>query len=258
MKTPNPNRVKTIIACCAIVIAGFVIAAVSAEDTSQQRAGRPERWQRPQAYRADQPSADPNAPAASAEPNAPASSDKPASPDSAGKDPNAALEAVNLNNVEMKNIIQMIAEWTGKPVIPTSDEILQAKLTIYSPKKLPRAEALSLISLALQSKGVVLEILEDKIFMRPLASVRLGAVPTIGPDEPLARFEDKSQIVEKWFQLKTYSPSKLIQIVAPLTAEYGYTAADEGTSRIVVIDTVENLMRIERLIQQLDVPESAR
>lgn len=258
MKTSGNARFKKIIAGSVILIVSLVMAAVSAPDDSQRRSDRPERAQRLQPSAATQPSADPNAPAASADPNASSASSKPEVSAADSKDPNAALEAVNLNNVEMKNVIQMIAEWTGKPVIPTSDEILQTKLTIYSPKKLPRSEALSLISLALQSKGVVLEILEDKIFMRPLASVRLGAVPTIGPDEPLARFEDRSQIVEKWFQLKTYSPSKLIQIIAPLTAEYGYTAADEGTSRIVVIDTVENLMRIERLIQQLDVPESAR
>ena len=174
-------------------------------------------------------------------------------------DPNAPgeiLEAINLNNIEMKNIIQKIADWTQKPVIPTSDEIMQVRISIYSPKKVSRDEALSLILMALHTRGVLVEEQADKIFLRPLASVRLGSVPTVGTDEPLARIEDKTSVVEKWFQLISYSPTQLIQIINPLIAEYGYAIADEGTMRIAVIDTVENLMRIERLIHQVDIPES--
>jgi general secretion pathway protein D len=170
--------------------------------------------------------------------------------------PAEMLEAINLNNIEMKNIIQKIADWTQKPVIPTSDEVMKARISIYSPKKVPRDEALSLIITALHAKGVVVEELEDKVFLRPLASMRLGSVPTIGVDEPLARIQVKTSIVEKWFQLKSYSPTQLIQIINPLIAEYGYAVADEGTMRIAVIDTVDNLLRIERLIQQVDIPES--
>jgi general secretion pathway protein D len=188
---------------------------------------------------------DPNAPAT--DPNAPAA------------DPNQPvemLEAINLNNTEMSRIVQKIADWTQKPVIPTSDEVMKTRISIYSPKKVPRDEALSLIITALHAKGVVVEELEDMVFLRPLASVRLGSVPTVGVDESLARIQEKTTIVEKWFQLKSYSPTRLIQIINPLIAEYGYTVADEGTMRVAVIDTVENLMRIERLIQQVDIPES--
>lgn len=173
-------------------------------------------------------------------------------------DPNTPLEAINLNNVEMRQIIQKIAEWTGKPVIPVNDEMMQTRITIYSPKMVTRAEALSLLIMALQAKGIVVEQLDNRVMLRPLASVRLGSVATLGPDEPLARVEDKSQIVEKWFRLNNYSPTRLIQIISPLTADYGYAVADEASSRVAVIDTVDNLMRIERLIQQLDLPETGQ
>jgi general secretion pathway protein D len=181
-------------------------------------------------------------------------------PESAAKsdteDPNVPMEAINLNNVEMRQIIQKIADWIGKPVIPVNDEIMQARITIYSPAKVTRQQALSLLIRALLSKGIVVEELQDRVMLRPLASIRLGSVPTLGPDEPLARIEDKTQIVEKWFRLTNYSPTRLVQIIAPLTADYGYAIADEGSSRVGVIDTVDNLMRIERLILQLDIPES--
>jgi general secretion pathway protein D len=173
-------------------------------------------------------------------------------------DPNAPMESLNLNNIEMRQIIQKLAEWTGKPVIPVNDEIMQMRVTIYSPKTVTRAEALSLLVMALQARGIIVEQLDNRVMLRPLSSIRLNSVPTLGPDEPLARIEDKTQIVEKWFRLSVYSPTRLIQIITPLIAEYGYAVADEGTARVGVIDTVENLLRIERIIQQLDLPESSQ
>ncbi len=173
-------------------------------------------------------------------------------------DPNTPMEAINLNNVEMRQIIQKLAEWTGKPVIPVNDEIMQTRITIYSPSTVTRSEALRLLIMALQARGVVVEQLDNRVMLRPLASVRLGSVPTLGPDEPLARVEDKSQIVEKWFLLDNYDPARLVEIIKPLIPEYGYSVADQATSRVGIIDTVENLMRIERLIAQLDLPESGR
>jgi general secretion pathway protein D len=166
------------------------------------------------------------------------------------------MEAVNLNDVEMKKIIQTLGDWTGKPVIPTSDEVMKQKITIYSSEKMPRDKALSLIYSALRARGVIAEITDDRIFLKPIAQAKLGAVPTLGVDDPLARIENKSQVVEKFFKLKNYSPTRLAEIITPLTAEYGHVTAIENTGTVSVIDTVSSLMRIEQIIKQLDVPES--
>lgn len=172
------------------------------------------------------------------------------------REPAEPMESVNLNNVEMRSIVRTIGDWTGKPIIPMGDEVMNQRITIYASRELPRSKALSLIYAALRAKGVVVEQLDDKIFLKPLAQARFGAVPTLGPGDPLARVADKSQIVEKFFVLQSYSPTALANIISPLTAEYGHVTALEDTSHIVVIDTVESLMRIERIIAQLDVPES--
>ena len=166
------------------------------------------------------------------------------------------LEAVNLNNVEMRSVLQKIAEWTGKPIIPATDEIMQLKVTIYSPEKLERSKAIALIFDALRAKGVIAEKSDDRILLKPVAQARVGFVPTLGADEPLARLEDKSAVVEKFFRLDNYSPTRMAEIIGPLTAEYGHVTAIESTDTVVVIDTVENLLRIERIIKQIDVPES--
>lgn len=176
-------------------------------------------------------------------------------------DPNQSgefLEAVQLSDMEMKNIIQKLAEWTNKPVIPVNDEIMQTRITIYSPNKVSRQEALALLVSALYARGVMVDQTGNTVFLKPLASARLGAVPTLGVDEPLARISDPSQVVEKWYQLSNYNASQMAEVVSSLTADYGHVTADEFTGRISVIDTVNNLRRIEQVIMQLDVPESAQ
>lgn len=182
--------------------------------------------------------------------------EKQESDDDTGKDDSEKMEAINLNNVEMKQIIKQIAEWTGKAVIPYDDNILKQKLTIYSTKELPRRQALSLIYSAMLSKGYVAEESDNVIYLKPAAKAKLGSIPMVSANEPLAKLVDKSQIVEKFFKVENYSPIGLQEIITPLIAEYGHVTSDENSNTLVVIDTVENLMRIERIIKQLDTQEN--
>jgi general secretion pathway protein D len=170
-------------------------------------------------------------------------------------DPNE-MQSLNLNNVEMRNIIKMIGDWTGKAVIPANDDIMQTRITIYCPQKLTKTEALGLIFMSLQSRGVVADQTAGRIILRPLASAKLGAIPTLGVDEPLAKFQDRTAVVEKWFQLQYYNPTNLVDLIKPLVGEHGYVMADQKTGRLAVIDTVDNLSRIEKIVQELDIPES--
>lgn len=174
---------------------------------------------------------------------------------SGGEDPNG-MQSLNLNNVEMRNLIKMIGDWTGKAVIPANDDMMQIRITIYCPQKLSKTDALGLIFMALQSRGIVADHAEGRIILRPLATAKLGAIPTLGVDEPLAKIQDKTAVVEKWFQLQYYNPTNLVNMVKPLVGEHGYIMADEKTGRVAVIDMVDNLVRIEKIVQELDIPES--
>jgi len=200
-------------------------------------------------------------PADGSEPNRPAEPNKPAQagvPDTTKPaESGEPMEAVNLKDVEMKNIIDKIAQWTGKTVIP-HDEAMKQKVTIYAPEKMPRKKALEKIYSALRMKGYMVEEAGDTIFLKPLAGAKLGVFPTVGPDEPLAAFENKEQIVQKLFKLANYPPAQMGQIVQPLVGEFGHVSADATTGTLLVIDAVGNLQRIEHIIQQFDVPEAGK
>ncbi|MDH7598664.1 MAG: secretin N-terminal domain-containing protein [Sedimentisphaerales bacterium] len=171
-------------------------------------------------------------------------------------DPNA-LEALNLNNVQMRDIIERVAAWTGKVVIPVGDA-MQQRVTIYSPKRVPRKEAISLIYSALRTQGYMVEDANNVLYIKPITSARTGLVPTIPEDQPLAAIENKDQVVQRFFKLKNYSPADLATLIQPLVGEYGYVSSDLTTNTLLVIDTVANLIRIERIIQELDVPEAGQ
>src|SRR4030042_1963665 len=100
-------------------------------------------------------------------------------------EPNGPMEFVNLKSVEMKSIIEKLAEWTGKVIIPT-DEALKQKVTIYAPDKLPRSDALRVIYSALRLKGYIVEEGDGTIFLKPITDAKLARVPTIPANETLA------------------------------------------------------------------------
>ena len=186
------------------------------------------------------------------DPNAPPEPNEPSEP----VDPNKIMESVNLKDVQMKDIIKKLADWTGKVIIP-ADDAMNQKITIYSTKELPRTEAISMIYTALRAKGIVAEQTDNVIELKSLKDIRLGPVPTVQADYALAMIENKKQVVQKFFRLHNYAPTQMSQVVKPLVGNYGYVSADETTGQLLVIDTVENLMRIERIIDQFDVPEAA-
>jgi chromosome segregation ATPase len=85
------------------------------------------------------------------------------------------LEKVNLKDVEVKNILAKLGEWTGKTIIAESD-VLNQKITVYSADELTRSDALSAIFAALGQRGIVTEKKGDIIVLKRLEDEDLGAV----------------------------------------------------------------------------------
>jgi general secretion pathway protein D len=166
------------------------------------------------------------------------------------------MEMINLRDVEMREIIQKLAAWTGKVVIP-SDEAMKLRVTIYAPERLPRTQALAHIYSALRMKGIAAEHEGKVIFLKDMKTVKTtGYVPTVDPNQPLASLVNKDEIVQRFIRLHNYRPTQMGALIQPLIGEHGYISADETTSTLLIIDTVSNLIRIEKIISEFDVPEA--
>ena len=170
-------------------------------------------------------------------------------------EPNEPMETVNLNNVEMKTIVETLAEWTGKVIIP-NDDLLRQKITIYAPVKLSRSKAVAVIYSALRFIGYTAEETGETILLKPEKETKPAEVPTISDDDSLEMVENKDQVVQKFFKLKHYSPSQMAQILKPLLSHTGHISTYERTNSLLVIDTAESLLRIQKIIAAFDVSET--
>ena len=204
---------------------------------------------------------EPDKPEKPTEPEKPAEPDKPTEPNEPNEPnvPSEPMESVNFKDMEMKNIIQKLAQWEDKQIVP-DPEVMGKKLSIYSEKQVPRSRALALIYSALKRQGFVPEYDEslDAIWLKPLSDAKYIQVPLVPPDVPLAAIENKEQIVRKFFRLDNYSPTSMSEIVGAMLSEYAYVSADETTGKLLIIDTVKNLIQHERIIMQFDVPEAEK
>jgi len=83
------------------------------------------------------------------------------------------METVNFQNAEAKTVIEKLAQWTGKTIIPT-DELMKQKISIYSPEQMPRSEAAAMILNSLRSKGYTAEQTDETIFLKPATKEQPG------------------------------------------------------------------------------------
>jgi chromosome segregation ATPase len=101
-----------------------------------------------------------------------------------------ALEKVNLKDVEVKNILAKLGEWTGKSIIAESD-VLGQKITVYSADGLTRSDALSVIYAALRQRGIVAQKKGDIIILRRIEDEHLRSVPVRGEADQRVADETK-------------------------------------------------------------------
>jgi len=73
--------------------------------------------------------------------------------------------------------------------------------------------------------------------------------------QDLIAIENKNQIVQYFFQLEYYSPEQMLNIIEPMLGDSGYASAEENTSTLMVIDTVENLLNFQGIIDRFDNPQ---
>ncbi|TCV82202.1 type IV pilus secretin PilQ [Sulfurirhabdus autotrophica] len=157
--------------------------------------------------------------------------------------------SLNFQNVEIRSVLQVIADFTGLNII-TSDTV-SGNLTLRL-KDVPWDQALDII---LQSKG--------------LSMRKNGNVILIAPSEELATkekldLEARQQISEleatqtESYQLKYQKGAAMKALLSDekqkLLSKRGSVVVDERTNTLFIQDTASKLDEIRKLINQIDVP----
>jgi len=78
------------------------------------------------------------------------------------------------------------------------------------------------------------------------------------PNESPVEKVGKDTVIQRFYKLQNCSPAKMSGIVEALLSDVGRQRADKESRVLLIIDTVENLKRIERIIEHLDIPEAEK
>ncbi|NLF30520.1 MAG: hypothetical protein GX591_06495 [Planctomycetes bacterium] len=161
--------------------------------------------------------------------------------------------SVAFNNMEVPKVADWLADQFKLPVL-ISDAAKDKKLTVVCKVKLPADQVLALIRREMMDKGLMLERLDTYIRIRPVEEVMQAHLPELGPDESVADLADPMAIVSKTFVIVHCGVDRVVAVIEPMKSPWARVVVDPNTRRMVVTDTVANLLRFERVIATLDTP----
>ena len=230
-------------------VATSIALCLSAMETAAQPMPRPAL--KPGTAAATLPTTPPSA-AASTPPAAASSGATPPAAVPSVVNPNEPV-ALNFREADLDAVIGAFGHLIGRTFVV--DPRVKGKLTLETPKPVPRATALQMLQSSLRMQGFA--IIEAGGLLRVVpeadAKVQGGKVATAA-GEVSRGANSGDQILTQVYQLRNESASNLVAVLRPLIAPNNTITAYPNNNSLVVTDYATNLQRIGRLIEVLDNP----
>ncbi len=161
---------------------------------------------------------------------------------------------INVKNAEIASIIRIFSRKLTRNYI--LDEKVRGKVSIYLPGKVSAEESLRILDSVLALKGFSSVPIGDNIWkIVPSKEARQSTIPTLTEsrqDKPTAA------VVTRLVNLKYVNSQDIQQILSQLVSADGLVNAYTGTNSLIVIDSEDNIERLVKLVDELDVPFSNR
>jgi general secretion pathway protein D len=161
---------------------------------------------------------------------------------------------LSFNNAPMQQIAKFLTDQYDKPVIVSKD-VAQLKVTLTNKTPVPLDEALYLLRTAMHEAGATIDERPRTIHIISLTAVMQGELDLIPADGDLSAVKPPNKIVRKIFDVRSYDPTKLLEIIKPIAPSYAHITADPSTGKLIMVATAEELMRIGEVIAALDRAE---
>lgn len=168
-----------------------------------------------------------------------------------GKDSNTEI---NVKNADIAAIIRIFSRKTKRNYI--LDEKVRGKVSIYLPGKVSAEESLRILDSVLALKGFTAVPIGENLWkIVPAKEARQSTIPT-RTDGRVAN--PSSAVVTRLVALKYVNAQDVQQIISQLISADGLVNAYTGTNSLILIDGEDNIERLLRIIDELDVPFSNR
>ncbi|WP_157288467.1 type II secretion system secretin GspD [Uliginosibacterium gangwonense] len=173
----------------------------------------------------------------------------PASPPPANQE-NGNLVSLNFNSVDIDAVVKAIGKISGKNFVV--DPRVKGTLNIVTNSPVPRSLTYSILLSALRLQGYAAIEANGIVTILPEADAKMHSVP-VGK----ARTQTTGdKIVTEVFQIRHESASQLLQVIRPLVTPNNTVSVYPGNNSLIITDYAENLGRISKIIESIDVPPS--
>ncbi|WP_367113290.1 type II secretion system secretin GspD [Zoogloea sp.] len=160
-------------------------------------------------------------------------------------------ETVSLNfvNADVGAVIQAISKISGRNFVV--DPRVKGTLNIVTARPVPRNLSYSILLSALRLQGYAAIEGQGVTKIVPEADAKLHAVP-VGKGQGAGGGD---RLTTQVFTLQHESASQLVPVIRPLVSPNNTVTAYPGNNSLVVTDYAENIGRIARIIESIDVPQ---
>ncbi len=155
---------------------------------------------------------------------------------------------VNFVNADIQSVIKAVGQQTGKNFI--LDPRVTGTVNIVSDRPVSKDLLYQIFLSALRVQGYA--AVEEGGFVKivPEAEAKTSA----GPVGEQAAHVPGDRIVTQVFILQNESAVQLVPVLRPLVTANNFIAAYPNNNAIVITDYAENVRRIQRIIQSIDLP----
>lgn len=156
---------------------------------------------------------------------------------------------LNFQNIEVRAVLQIIADFTGLNIV-ASDSVT-GNVTLHL-KDVPWDEAMDII---LKTKGLDMRKSGNIIMVAPLSEIAERDKRDL---EAQKQLEQLSPLENESIQINYAKASNIAALLksdkTSILSPRGSVTIDERTNKLLVKDTPANLIEVHRLIKDLDVP----
>lgn len=155
----------------------------------------------------------------------------------------------NFKDASFEQVIDFFSRATGLPVIWETDPPA-GSLSYRSPESYDRAEAMRVLNIILQSRGVMLRISDDMLYLQKLDKMQRSNIPTFVGQLPAEVTSDQIVTVVRPLDIAMAKP--MAERLAELVAEYGSVTALEQQNSLVLTETAAQVRRLLMIIDEVD------
>lgn len=155
---------------------------------------------------------------------------------------------INMNNADIREVIQWISEQTQKNFI--IDPRVKGKLSVLSSQPMTMDDAYQVFLTALDVYGFAVVESGNNVKVIPNAQARSSGLPIVeafGADA-----SNNAELVIHVIKIENISATEVVTILRPLVPQTGHLAAFPNSNSIIVADRANNISRLSDLIRQID------